>query len=252
MSTTTDNKIRSSRQKCSPEAVIVQLPSRDPSPFNSSSTALSFIEANSTSFLLARNTTAAARPLIECILTIEKEKVNHAPNYWFGERCRMFNLPQEDEVLRNILNDSQLKKKAEDFIYKYGEPYIVTRFVTVIDVSCHLGGSNSAGVNIEAHLSTALEVAIAAAGSVPVELLKISAERQKRVSVPASRRVDISEATRWPNHHDEILGYSRAEDTMFGHEDGDNTEEVETWQGAIRMAYKGRAGRHCFVFKLKA
>ncbi|KAF9772789.1 hypothetical protein IL306_009474 [Fusarium sp. DS 682] len=225
----------------------------DPSPFYSNSAAPFFIESNSTSLLLGRNTTATARLVIESILTVGREKANHPQASWFGERCRVFNLPQEDEVLSNILNDSHLKKKAEDFIYKYGELYMVTGFVTVVNASCHVGDSNSAGINFEAPISTALEAAIAAAGGVPIALPTISAEWQKRidnsVQWSATYAGESIIAIRCRRLHRKGWILSRlldgeiamkkssdirgAEDMMFGDEDDDNAEEVEKWEDYI-------------------
>lgn len=153
----------------------------DPSKFYSTSAAPFFTEAKSTSLLLGRNTTTTARLLIEEILTVGREKANHPQANWRGESSRVFNLPQEDEVLHNILKDSHLKEKAEDLIQNYGQLYMITSFVTVVNASCQIEQTNTAGVSFEAPISTALEAAIAAAGGVPIALPTISAEWHRRV-----------------------------------------------------------------------
>ncbi|PNP73883.1 hypothetical protein FNYG_12842 [Fusarium nygamai] len=80
----------------------------DPSSFYSSTAAPFHIKARSTSVLLGRNTTGIARFLIEDLLSIEREKANKPTANWFGELSRVFNLPQEREVLSNMLDDVDL------------------------------------------------------------------------------------------------------------------------------------------------
>jgi hypothetical protein len=152
----------------------------DPSEYYSSASPFS-TEAKSTSHLLGQNTTATARILIESILTVEREKANHPQATWRGERSRVFNLPQEDKVLHNILKQPQLKKEAENLLEKHGQLYMITGFVTVVNASCQIDQTNTAGVNFELPISTALEAAIVAAAGVPIALPTISAEWQRRV-----------------------------------------------------------------------
>jgi hypothetical protein len=152
----------------------------DPSSFYSSSAAPFHIEAKSTSLLLGRDTSADARFLIENILSFEREKAKQPEANWFAERARVFNLPQEKEVLRNILQDPELKEKAERGLDENGRLYMITGLVTVINASCNVRDTNHSAVGFEASMTKGLEAAILAVGGIPVELPTISAQWQNR------------------------------------------------------------------------
>jgi hypothetical protein len=152
----------------------------DPSSFYSSSAAPFHIEAKSTSLLLGRDTSADARFLIENILSFEREKAKQPEANWFAERARIFNLPQEKEVLRNILQDPKLKEKAEEGLDENGRLYMITGLVTVINASCNVRDTNHSAAGFEASITKGLEAAILAVGGIPVELPTISAQWQNR------------------------------------------------------------------------
>lgn len=160
----------------------------DPSSFYSSSAAPFHIKARSASVLLGRNTTALARYLIEDLLSIEREKAKKPTANWFGEFARVFNLPQEREVLDNMLLDPKVKEKAEKWLDSNRKLYMITGFVTVVNASCHVTNSESSGVGFDISISKALEATILGVGGVPVELPSISAEWRNQ----SDRSVDWS------------------------------------------------------------
>ncbi|KAI6765519.1 hypothetical protein HG530_006589 [Fusarium avenaceum] len=219
----------------------------DPSEYYSSTSPF-FTEAKSTSHLLGQNTTTTARILIDSILTVGRENANHPQANWRGEKSRVFNLPQEDKVLHNILNQPQLKKETEDLLDRYGQLYMITGFMTVINASCQIDQTNTAGVNFELPISTALEAAIVATAGVPISLPTISAEWQRRVdssvqwaATYAGETIIAIRCRRLRRKGWILSGLLDGEiimtksnirgTTMFGHDDEDhNKEEVEKWE----------------------
>ncbi|KAF5532858.1 hypothetical protein FMEXI_12179 [Fusarium mexicanum] len=222
----------------------------DPTSFYSSTAAPFHIKARSTSVLLGRNTTGIARFLIEDLLSIEREKAKKPTANWFGGLSRVFNLPQEREVLSNMLHNPQLKKKAEQWLDDNRHLYMITGFVTVVNASCHVANSESSSVGFDISITKALEAAILGVGGVPVELPSISAEwrnqSDKSVEWSATYAGESIIAIRYRQLQRKGLILSRllngeivmrknldirgSEDMMFGPEHKRDTQEVKQWE----------------------
>ncbi|KAF5240323.1 hypothetical protein FANTH_9583 [Fusarium anthophilum] len=222
----------------------------DPTSFYSSTAAPFHIKARSTSVLLGRNTTGIARFLIEDLLSIEREKAKKPTANWFGELSRVFNLPQEREVLSNMLHNPQLKEKAEQWLDDDRHLYMITGFVTVVNASCQVANSESSSVGFDISITKALEAAILGVGGVPVELPSISAEwrnqSDKSVEWSATYAGESIIAIRYRQLQRKGLILSRllsgeivmrknldirgSEDMMFGPEHKRDTQEVKEWE----------------------
>ncbi|KAF5988074.1 hypothetical protein FBULB1_1631 [Fusarium bulbicola] len=222
----------------------------DPTSFYSSTAAPFHIKARSTSVLLGRNTTGIARFLIEDLLSIEREKAKKPAANWFGELSRVFNLPQEREVLSNMLHNPQLKEKAELWLDDNRHLYMITGFVTVVNASCHVANSETSSVGFDISITKALEAAILGVGGVPVELPSISAEwrnqSDKSVEWRATYAGESIIAIRYRQLQRKGLILSRllngeivmrknldirgTEDMMFGPEHKRDTQEVKEWE----------------------
>ncbi|KAF5686190.1 hypothetical protein FDENT_5877 [Fusarium denticulatum] len=222
----------------------------DPSSFYSSTAAPFHIKAWSTSVLLGRNTTGIARCLIEDLLSIERKKAKKATANLFGEVSRVFNLPQEREVLSNMLHDTQFKEKAEKWLDNNSDLYMITGFVTVVNASCHVTNSESSSVGFDMSITKALEAAVLGVGGVPVELPSISAQwrnqSDKSVDWSATYAGESIIAIRYRQLQRKGLILSKllngeiiirkkldirgSEDMMFGPEEKKDTQEVKEWE----------------------
>ncbi|KAF5615104.1 hypothetical protein F52700_13564 [Fusarium sp. NRRL 52700] len=209
----------------------------DPSSFYSRSAAPFHITARSASVLLGRNTTTLARCLIEDLLSIEREKAKEPSANWFGEFSRVFTLPQEREVLSNILLDPELKEKAEKWLDENRKLYMITGFVTIVNASCHVTNSESSTAGFGISITKALEAAILGVGGVPVALPSISAEWRKQsdksVDWSATYAGESIIAIRLLNGEIVMrknLDIRGSEDMMFGAEDRKDTREIKEWE----------------------
>ncbi|CVL05253.1 uncharacterized protein FMAN_10886 [Fusarium mangiferae] len=222
----------------------------DPSSFYSSTAAPFHIKARSTSILLGRNTTAFARFLIEDLLSVEREKAKKPTANWFGELARVFNLPQEREVLSKMLLDPQFKEKAEQWLDDSRHLYMITGFVTIVNASCHVTNSETSSAGFDTSITKALEAAILGVGGVPVELPSISVEwrnqSDKSVDWSATYAGESIIAIRYRQLQRKGLILARllkgeitmrksldirgSEDMMFGPQDKKDTQEVKEWE----------------------
>jgi hypothetical protein len=153
---------------------------QDPTPFYRSSAAPFEVVSRSTSLVFGNSITSVARIHLDELLSLERQKSMSETANWTSEFARVFTLPQEREVLRNLLGDPQLKARADKWLDGGGSLYMVTGFVTLVSASCKIGDWEASDLGFKADISKALDKAILALGGVPVALPDLAAELRKQ------------------------------------------------------------------------
>jgi hypothetical protein len=148
----------------------------DPSPFYSKSAEPFHIEAQDASLFLERATDSATRVQLDKLLGAERTKARTSTASWHGQIVRIFSLPQEKQVLRNILAIRENLSQAEEWLNDNVNLYMITGFISVVNVTCQgLDASSSSGA-FNVCLTEAMEAALVAAGIGPLDLPSLEAK----------------------------------------------------------------------------
>jgi hypothetical protein len=148
----------------------------DPQEFYSKSAQPFHIEATTPAILVDSASDTLGRTLVGNVLTAERLKARSARADWHGEKVRIFTLPQEKQVLGQILEAADHRSTAEEWLDENESLYMVTGFITMINATFSNAKSGVNSVEAEASASKALEAAIVALGGAPVQLPNLGAQ----------------------------------------------------------------------------
>lgn len=167
----------------------------DPSPYHSKDAPPFCFDASDPEMIVNSAESSTARISLDKIFKILRKKQKDRTSNWRAEKVRIFTLPQEDEVLSNMINDNPLLTKTNKWLADKDSLYMITGYMTMINAHFSNDESWTMSTELKASLTKAIEAAMQAAGGAPLRLPELVAALKSSLKLSSSWKATYTEET---------------------------------------------------------
>lgn len=167
----------------------------DPSPYHSKGARPFYLDVRDPNMIVKGARSRTASVTLDNIFKALRAKQRDQVATLRAERVRLFTLPQEDEVLSSIKDDTSLLAKINDQLRRKDSLYMIVGYMTMINAQFSSDESQSANTEIEASLTAIIEQALQAAGTGPLRLPELVAAVKKSTELSSSWTATYVEET---------------------------------------------------------
>ena len=167
----------------------------DPTPYHGKDLRPLHIDAKDPTITVNSAESSAARLSLDRIFRLLREKQKDRTSSWHAERVRTFILPQEDEVLRNILSEKPLLDSINEMLGDKDSLYMITGYMTLFNAHFSNDGSRSMSTEVETSLTRIIEAAAQGATGAPLRLPELVAAFKRSSELHTSWEASYAEET---------------------------------------------------------